>query len=84
MKTLYTFCILLLCNSANAQTTSFYGPSGAYQGNAYSNNGSTSYYGPSGAYLGNSYSANGATNYYGSTGEYQGSSYGPAVGGYYE
>jgi hypothetical protein len=84
MKTLYTIAALLLSNSAIAQETNFYGPSGAYEGSAYSNSGSTNYYGPSGAYLGNSYSANGATNYYGSTGEYQGSSYGPAVGGYYE
>jgi len=79
MKTLYTIAALLLSNSAFAQSTSFYSPSGAYEGSAYTNSGSTSYYGPSGAYLGNSYSNYGATSYYGSSGAYEGASYGPAI-----
>ena len=84
MKTLYALSAFLLSTPAMAQSTSFYGPSGGYEGSAYSNSGSTTYYGPSGQYLGNSYSNSGSTSYYGPAGQYEGSSYGPAVGGYYE
>jgi hypothetical protein len=70
---------LLLTSHALAQSTMFYGPSGAYEGNAYTSNNFTSYYGPSGQYLGNSSSIGNTTSYYGSSGAYEGSSYGPAI-----
>lgn len=70
---------LLLSSPALAQSTLFYGPSGQYEGNAYTSNNFTSYYGPSGQYLGNSSTIGGSTSYYGSSGSYEGSSYGPAL-----
>jgi len=70
---------LLLSSPAFAQSTMFYGPSGQYEGNAYTSNNFTSYYGPSGQYLGNSSTIGGSTSYYGSSGSYEGSSYGPAL-----
>ena len=64
MKNLYILTALLLCSPALAQSTNFFGPSGAYEGSAYTTGGAANYYGPSGQYLGNSYSNSGSTNYY--------------------
>ena len=79
MKNLYILTALLLCSPALAQSTNFFGPSGAYEGSAYTTGGATNYYGPSGQYLGNSYTNSGSTNYYSPSGAYEGSSYGHAI-----
>ncbi len=71
--------VLTLSTPAGAQSTMFYGPSGQYEGNAYTSGNFTSYYGPSGQYLGNSSSIGNTTSYYGEAGAYEGSSYGPAI-----
>ena len=70
---------LLLTSHALAQSTMFYGPSGAYEGNASTVGNSTIYYGSNGQYLGNSTTINNSTIYSGSDGGYEGSSYGPAI-----
>ena len=74
-----TLAALMLSAPALAQSTMFYGPSGQYEGNAYTSNNFTSYYGPSGQYLGNSSTLGNTTSYYGESGGYEGSSFGPAI-----
>jgi len=74
MKTItaITIAFISLGSSAIAQTTSFYGANGQYQGSATRNGNTTSYYGANGSYQGNAYSNGNTTSYYGGNGQYQG------------
>lgn len=79
-KGLMGWAVAALCASpASAQSTMFYGPNGAYEGNASTVGNSTIYYGSNGQYLGNAYTIGESTIYSGSDGAYAGSSYGPSV-----
>jgi hypothetical protein len=60
---------------ANAQTRSYYGADGSYQGRAYTNGDSTTYYGANGSYQGQSYTSGGTTRYYNSNGAFAGQRY---------
>lgn len=68
-----TGTILVLASPALAQTGSFYGPSGQYQGSYNTFGGNTQYYGPSGQYQGQSSRFGNTTTIYGPSGQYQGS-----------
>jgi len=69
----------MLSSPAFAQSTMFYGPTGAYEGDALTMGSTTTYYGPTGQYLGNASSIGNTSSYYNSNGGYEGNSFGPAI-----
>jgi hypothetical protein len=71
-KVLFAFGFLLVATAAQAQTTTFYGPAGQYQGQATRSGNTTSFYGPAGQYQGQATQSGNTTTYYGPAGQYQG------------
>jgi hypothetical protein len=63
---------LLASGLAQAQTSTFYGPTGQYQGQATTTGNTTTYYGSTGQYQGQSTTMGNTTTLYGPTGQYQG------------
>lgn len=59
--------------NASAQRSTFYGPTGGYQGSASTFGNTTSFYGSTGGYLGSATTYGNSTVLYGSTGGYLGS-----------
>lgn len=76
MKSL-TLAICFLPNVCLADMTTYYGPSGQYEGNSTTIGNNTIYYGPSGQYLGNSTGPSGSNLniYSGPSGQYYGDSF---------
>jgi hypothetical protein len=74
MKLIFAIVALamLVAQPAAAQTTTFYSPTGGYQGQAVRSGNTTTYYGPTGGYQGSSATLGNTTMFYGPTGGYQG------------
>jgi hypothetical protein len=64
--------LLFAVGTASAQTTTFYGPGGQYQGSANRMGNTTTFYGPGGQYQGSANTMGNTTTFYGSGGQYQG------------
>lgn len=65
---------VLLSTPALAQTQTYYGADGSYQGQSIQSGNTRTYYGPTGGYQGQSIDAGGSRTYYGPTGGYEGQS----------
>lgn len=71
---------ILLTTPALAQTQSYYGADGSYQGQSIQSGNTRTYYGADGGYQGQSIRSGNTTNYYGSGGGYAGQT--QNMGGY--
>ena len=66
------FGLLVFAQSAQAQTSTFYGPQGQYQGQATTHGNTTTFYGGQGQYQGTANTFGNTTTLYGPQGQYQG------------
>jgi len=67
--------VALSTTAAAAQSRTYYGPSGQYQGQSFTNGNSTTFYGSSGQYEGQAFRNGNSTTFYGPSGQYQGQTF---------